>query len=344
MKRVVIIIATCLSVIGLILLGTFFYYQNNVDKILEQSQEAAVYDRHFLFISSDTTGMWQDFFRSASEAAADSGAYLEWCGRETSGRYSDADAIGIGIAQNVDGILLYENDGRQLKEAIASASKKEIPVVTLLRDVDDSERVSYVGFSNYEKGKLYGEQLATILHEGDNRICLLTDSGDSESELNLLYSQITQIVRQSAPAEDKISLSSVRTDSSTDFEVEETVRNLLMGNDVPDILICETAVQTDCAIQTIIDNNLVDQVQVIGNYTADGTLSAIQRELIPATVTINTDALGNDSVSALNEYLDFGHVSDYYNISLQTVTRSNVYQFIRNKNLGKESAEGGGSR
>ncbi len=255
--------------------------------------------------------MWQDVFRAASKAAGESGAYLEWCGQETSARYSDEEGIEIGVAEQVDGILLYESTEKDLKAAVSDAQSRGIPVVTLLRDIEDSPRISYVGFSNYERGRLYGDQLLSLLHKGENKVCVLTDNGDTEGELNLLYSQMTQTVKEKGADGATISLSAVLADSGEDFDAEETIRNLLMGDSVPDILICETSVQTDCAIQTIIDNNLVDRVQVIGYYTADMTLSAIQRELIPAALTIDTDSLGHSAVGALNEYLDTGHVSDY---------------------------------
>ena len=154
MKKVTVAVVSCLSVIGLILLGTYIYYQNHVNQIIGQPRDDTVYKRHYLFISSDTSDIWQDVFRAASEAAGESGAYLEWCGQETSARYSDEEGIEIGVAEKVDGILLYESTEKDLKDAVSNAQSRGIPVVTLLRDIEDSPRISYVGFSNYERGRL----------------------------------------------------------------------------------------------------------------------------------------------------------------------------------------------
>ena len=192
MKKVTVAVVSCLSVIGLILLGTYIYYQNHVNQIIGQPRDDTVYKRHYLFISSDTSDIWQDVFRAASEAAGESGAYLEWCGQETSARYSDEEGIEIGVAEKVDGILLYESTEKDLKDAVSDAQSRGIPVVTLLRDIEDSPRISYVGFSNYERGRLYGDQLVSLLHKGENKVCVLTDNGDSEGELNLLYSLSAQ--------------------------------------------------------------------------------------------------------------------------------------------------------
>lgn len=166
MKKVTAAVVSCLSVIGLILLGTYIYYQNHVNQIIGQPRDDTVYKRHYLFISSDISDMWQDVFRAASKAAGGSGAYLEWCGQETSARYSDEEGIEIGVAEKVDGILLYESTEKDLKAAVSDAQSRGIPVVTLLRDIEDSPRISYVGFSNYERGRLYGDQLVSLLHRG----------------------------------------------------------------------------------------------------------------------------------------------------------------------------------
>ena len=109
-------------------------------------------------------------------------------------------------------------------------------------------------------------------------------------------------------------------DSRTDFDAEEVIRDVLLGKERPDILICLNSAQTECAIQALIDYNLVGEVQVIGYYVTDQILQALRQELIPVTMTIDTDALGEDSVQALNEYLELGRVSSYYNITLSGIT------------------------
>lgn len=334
---------SCLAVIGMLLLGMFTYYQNHVAKITGTDTDLKEYSRHYLFISSDQSQMWQDIYEAASKAADARGVYLEWCGRETGSGYSDADCIDIGIASDVDGIILYPHGDEDLTEAVAGAQENGIPVVTLVRDIPNSGRISYVGVSNYQRGVLYGNEIAKLLHEGENQVCLLTDAGDSEVELNLLYAQMTQSVKDMADEGKSMSLTARRVDSATDFDAEEIIRNLFVESDAPDIVICETPVQTDCAIQTLIDYNKVGTIQVIGFYTTQMTMSALRRELIPAAMTLDTAALGADGVQALDEYLDSGHVSDYYNISLQCLRSEDVYRYTASQHMAAEQAEEGGT-
>lgn len=348
MNKKIAVIVSSMAVIGVLLLGMFTYYQNNVAKITGANGDLKEYGRHYLFISSDESQMGQDIYDAACRTADAEGVYLEWCGRETGSKFSDEDCIDIGIASDVDGIILYPHEDENLTDAIGQAAESGIPVVTLVRDVSESSRISYVGVSNYQRGVLYGDEIAQLLHDGVNRVILLTDAGDSEVELNLLYAQMTQTVKSEAGEGKIMSLATKMVDGTTGFDAEETIRNLLVGDDVPDILICGTPAQTECAIQALVDYNKVSQIQVIGSYTTEMTLSALKRELIPATITLDTSALGADGVKALDEYLDSGHVSDYYNISLECIRAENVYQYIYYRKSGRtgtigNTGEGGAS-
>ena len=219
-----------------------------------------------------------------------------------------------------DGMIVYPDGSEDLAGAIERAFGQGIPVVTILRDIPDSDRVSYVGVSNYQVGDLYGGQLLSLLHNGSNEVCLLTDAGDSENETQLLYTQMVQAIKNGAPSGRTMELRTESVDSRTDFDAEEVIRDVLLGKERPDILICLNSAQTECAIQALIDYNLVGEVQVIGYYVTDQILQALRQELIPVTMTIDTDALGEDSVQALNEYLELGRVSSYYNITLSGIT------------------------
>ena len=58
-------------------------------------------------ISNDKdTDMWQSVYESASKAAESENAYVEMLTPEQMNGYSQADCLKIGIASQVDGIIL----------------------------------------------------------------------------------------------------------------------------------------------------------------------------------------------------------------------------------------------
>ncbi len=329
MKKLIYVMTAVLAVAGALVFGIYLYYQNQALKLDQDVGNSRVYDRHYLFVSSDESQMLQDIFAQTCEACETSGVYLEWCSRGAPEKHTAAECVDIAVAMNADGIILYPDKSLGLEEAISKAVGAGVPVVTILRDLPDSGRVSYIGVSNYQMGELYGGQLLSLLDKGENNVCLLTDNSDSENETQLLYTQIVQAILNGAPSGKTMNLKTERIDSQTNFDAEEVIRNILLGKDAPDILICQDIVQTECAIQALIEYNLVGSVQVIGYYVTDTVVSALRQELIPVTMTIDTRTLGEDSVQALDEYLELGRTSSYYNISLSGITPMTVDRYLQ---------------
>ncbi len=327
MRKIIYLMTIVLGAAGILVIGLFIRIQSQVKKLDAGLDDIRIYQKHYLFISSDESQMLRDIYEQTALACEECGAWLEWCGQDMPGHYSAAECVGLSVAMEADGIIVYPDGSQDLEEAIRKASGQGIPVVTILRDLPDSGRVSFVGVSNYQMGDRYGGQLLSLMHNGKNAVCLLTDAGDSENETQLLYTQMVQAVLNGAPSGKTMELRTESVDSRTDFDAEEVIRDLLLGEERPDILICLNSVQTECAIQAMIEYNLVGEVQVIGYYVTDQILQALRQDLIPVTMTIDTKTMGEDCVQALDEYLELGRVSSYYNISLSGITPMTVRRY-----------------
>lgn len=339
-KKTVLLLILILTGASAALTGLLLFYEQKMNSFITRSGKAREYDYHYLFISSDHSDLMQDIFLAASESAGEADGYLEWCGSQTDSSYSDADCIDISIAMGADGIVVCPDGSSGQSEAIERAYEAKIPVVTILRDLPDSRRISYAGVSGYQTGELYGERLVGLLRDGVNDVCLLEDAKEGTDGSQLLYTQVVQAVKHEAPSGKIMHLRTEKVDSLTDFDTEEVVRNLLLSDQVPDILICVSPVQTECAIQALVDYNLVGQVQVIGYYVTDVILRALQQQLIPVTMTLDTSQLGKDCMQALEEYRTYGRVSSYYNIPLDSITPVTVDDYIRES--GALNSEEGG--
>ncbi len=340
MKKTAAAVAASVLVIVLATGLMWGFYQYSMTRITQNAGSMKEYSRHYLFVCDDESEMWQSIFDAALVSANESDAVLEWTGRNAPVNYSLSQCMEIGISSKVDGILLAPDGSGEIREAIDQAAEEGIPVICLMRDASDSQRVSFVGASNYQMGQLYAEQILPLLDEGETRICLLMDTSVSQAAGNVLYSQIVTSVRAVLPEGTSVDVYTMEVDSGNDFEAEEVIREILMGPQVPNILICMNSVQTECAEAAIVDYNMVDEVQVIGYYASAGTLSALRRDLLPVTITCNAEEVGALAVEGMNEYLDTGHVSDYFNISLQAVTSENVNRYVRAQHLAYSDGEG----
>ena len=159
MRKLIYVMTAILGIAGIFVIGLYIQTQNRVRELDPGSDGYRTYNRHYLFVSSDVSRMLTDIYERCSQSCEKSGAWLEWCGKETPGNYSAADCIDISIAMKADGIIVYPDGSDNLSGAITRASEAGIPVITVLRDLPDSDRVSYVGVSNYQMGDLYGGQL-----------------------------------------------------------------------------------------------------------------------------------------------------------------------------------------
>lgn len=164
------------------------------------------------------------------------------------------------------------------------------------------------------------------------RVTLLVNPFANSLDQNILYSGIQETIEQER-GNMVVELSQQSVDDTNAFSVEESVRDIFMGGEVPDILICLNELNTTCAYQAVVDYNKVGAVSILGHYVSDTILNAIDRGVIYATVDIDTAQMGAFCIDALQEYYDLGYTSQYFTADISLITRDNVDEYLR----GEES-------
>ena len=165
------------------------------------------------------------------------------------------------------------------------------------------------------------------------RVTLLVNPFANSLDQNILYSGIQETIEQER-GDTVVELSQQSVDDTNAFSVEESVRDIFMGGDIPDILICLNELNTTCAYQAVVDYNKVGAVSILGHYVSDTILNAIDRNVIYATVDIDTAQMGAFCIDALQEYHDLGYTSQYFTADISLITRENVDEY-----LGREESE-----
>ena len=97
---------------------------------------------------------------------------------------------------------------------------------------------------------------------------------------------------------------------------------------LPSMIVCLNETDTTCACQALVDYNRVGDTQVYGFYTNSTILSAIQKNIMTATVTVNTSQMGKYCIEALGEYEDYGYVNEYLPADIEVITADNVGNYI----------------
>lgn len=160
------------------------------------------------------------------------------------------------------------------------------------------------------------------------RVTLLVNPFANSLDQNILYSGIQETIEQER-GNTVVELSQQSVDDTNAFSVEESIRDIFLGEDIPDILICLNELNTTCAYQAVVDYNKVGSVSILGHYVSDTILNAIARNVIYATVDIDTAQMGAFCIDALQEYHDLGYTSQYFTADISLVTRDNVDEYLR---------------
>ena len=319
----------------LLVLCSMIYFRH---KIRESSQlvealEYSTYDKYYVLIADDSKNIfWQGVYDGAIREAKKSGAYVEMFGENLSGEYDKEDLMKIAIRAKVDGIILEADESEKTEEQIRLAHEAGIPVVTALYDSPQSLRQSWVGVSSYNLGIEYGDQICEMIKrkpEGQYKVLVLLDKEKTDNNQNLLLSAIQERIHTQG-MDERILVETAQVENDSMFAAEESIRDIF-AQPQPDVIVCLNERNTTCVHQTVVDYNKVGQVEIIGYYESDTIRSAIEKNIIYSTISIDTTQMGEYCVDALNEYIRSGYVSDYYGVDVS----------ILNAQTLSDSGEGG---
>ena len=318
-RMAVTILAGIVLVLFVATIVGLFFYRNMIRRIGEVQEEVyAEYPRLYAFIAEDPDSQLSNrIYKEISEYAKENGCYVEMTGENLSATYSKADRINIAISSKVDGIILEGDDSEETKELIRKAEDAGVPVVTILSDCEGSERKSFIGLNQYTLGTEYGNTLTEISTDKYPLSVLILKNGNSDDFIiQAIQKQLTGRF---------VAISSKEVDTSSQFTSEENIMKTLEElNKMPDVIICLNDKITESAIQSIVEKNLVGKTRILGYYDSETIRKAIEKGSVYATFTIDTKTLAIQSVNALNEFNNTGHVSDFYTIKALKLTRTNL--------------------
>lgn len=348
------LITMVLLVVATIIAGIFifqYYIKNFTTKAT-----ANRYDKYYVMIAEDTnTSLWQSIYEGAYEAGIAENSYVDFLNGSFDNNYSKEDLMRIAIASGVDGIIVVADESAKMTELINEATAKGIPVVTLYNDNKQSDRCSFVGVGSYDLGREYGKEVLEIVQErrgnqyrtqlsltsGEEnslsvkidksrpvKVMVLVNASAQDSGQNILCSGIQETIETEKRGGVKIELSVVSIDDTNAFLVEESIREIFMNNELPDIIVCLNELNTTCVYQAVVDYNKVGQVNILGYYDSETIRKAIDRNVIYATISIDTMQMGKYCVDALTEYNTVGNTSQYFIADITLINKENIALYL----------------
>ena len=296
--------------------------------------DADSYDKYYVMITKDSkSSFWQSVYQGAYRRGLEENAYVDLLGENLSENYSREDLMRIAISSGVDGIFVESDESGELTELIDEAVDRDIPVVTLYGDNTHSKRCSFVGVGSYNLGREYGRQVLKIARENtwENRVirvAIVMNAYAMDTGQNIISSGIQDAIEQEKTEATDFSVSYITVDDTNTFSVEESIRDIFMEERLPDIIICLNELNTTCVYQAVVDYNQVGQISILGYYDSDTIINAIDRNVVNATISIDTEQMGGFCVEALTEYYLLGNTSQYFTADVTLIDKSNVAQYL----------------
>lgn len=321
MAFVIIVISICTVI--------FRSYVREFHKVTDKEK----YDQYYVMITEDRkSDFWQSVYRGAYERGQEENVYVDLLGEHLSQEYSREDLMRIAMTSGVDGIFVESDESDEMLQMIDEAVERGIPVVTLYGDNTHSERCSFVGVGSYNLGREYGRQVLKLIAAQKNPdvldVAVLVNAHALNSAQNIVCSGIQDALEQEKLQGPEIELSLVTVDDTNTFSVEESIRDIFMEKKLPDIIICLNELNTTCVYQAVVDYNCVGEVSILGYYDTDTILKAIERNVIYATISIDTEQMGAFCVDALREYYRYGYTSQYFTADVTIIDQNNVGEYL----------------
>ena len=94
---------------------------------------------------------------------------------------------------------------------------------------------------------------------------------------NIIISGLQDVIDQDNVTDSEFAVSIVAVDNTNSFSVEESIRDIFLEENIPDVIVCLNELSTVCTYQAVVDFNKVGEVSILGYYASDAIVSAIER-------------------------------------------------------------------
>ena len=318
-----------------VIMFSFLYFNSKFKDTQKNGYE--VYEKHYAFIAGNREqDFWNEVYAGALKKGKEQSVYVERFGNKLFSDYSKDELMRMAIDAAVDGIILEGDGEAKTRELVNEAVNKGIPVITVLKDSNNSIRQCFVGINSYNLGQEYGKQVLKLQNPDIKRIYVLVDENSADSSQNIILLGIRETIEKTLGKNHGMEIKAVVVNNEDDFSPEETIRDIIMDSEnVPDVMICLNSTYTSCAYQAVVDHNKVGKINIIGYYDSENILSAIEKGIIYSSISVDTEQMGSLCVEALEEYSLTGHVSEYLPVDTKLITSANVSEYY-NSNTESE--------
>jgi ribose transport system substrate-binding protein len=229
----------------------------------------------------------------------------------------DAPEFRLARYTGIDGAIIYPYlPEREIRQQLELLEDSGIPVVLVEQDVADDWPWTFVGTNNFELGRRIGSRLAGRNDHGRIVVVYSDKSPAVAAEKELIELGMTTVMG------DRLAVPITRRQTALNPLDAEALTYQLLRSSSPSPVTALVFTDTDdtlAALQAIINLNLVGEVQVIGFGITDAIMDYLDRGVLDATIAVNPQRIGIESVRVLAELLETGNAPGYVDTGVEVI-------------------------
>ena len=241
---------------------------------------------------------WKAVEGGARECAKEAGVEMIWKGSlQEDDPAQQIQIVKQFVSEGVAGIVLAPIDETALRDPVAAAMQKGIPVVIMdsaLKGEPLKDFVCTVSTNNHRAGEMAGEQLGKLLHgKGTVAVFRFKEGSASTGQREMGFLEaIKKFPDIQVTLDDRYSGAAISKAQSTALNVLDKLKEA-------DGIFCSNEPSSFGMLLALRQNNLAGSKKFVGFDTSPALVEGLKRGEIQALVSQNPKKMGHDAVRAL---------------------------------------------
>lgn len=316
-KRVLILFGLCLLIFAILYTDLLM---NTVRDKRQDSREVATY--HLQIIAGGREAYFEDALSQGALTAGDeTDTFVEFVTLAQWNHTSLREAVEKGIMAGVDGIAFSSSDPTLIADLQGLSESRGTALVLYESSSADEGEIPKVGSNAYSIGMAAGN-LAAQAGCRQALLVLDADGGSSTQYRNLNVQGVLE------GAAGQVSITDTALVDTGLLAVEELLRRLASPARDFDTVICLQESLAPVLVQSIVDNDQVGEIRLIGYGASPATLEYIRRGVLEGVVCPDAYDIGYGTVHQLISLLAGDSGYTYSAGQPQTITRENMDNFL----------------
>ena len=273
---------------------------------------------------------WGSMANGVTKAGEDLGISTKCIGFTEMDAERQVKAIKSAIYAKTDAIITSGTQkSEEFNEVLKEADEAGIPVILVDSDVEEAEKLCYIGTDNYEAGKLAGEDIAAATG-GMGDVAVIVSNLEAENQRERLEG-----FRQALEGYPDIRIAEIIEGNSDARALNECISQLLEEEKELDAVFCAEGYSATTICQLIRNaKGEYDDLKVVGFGISHLKRQNIEEGILYSTIYQDSYEMGYRAVSAIKEALQGKQVLKVSYTETKSIKKENIEEMNVNEGVG----------